>query len=70
MEVYLSDFSQGNIRAFVTQDQARSFLVDIPQYRLSLTLVEEEEEWRCSQSSGIYNPAWINEIVWQIRQII
>lgn len=69
MEVYLSDFSQGNIRAYVTEDKAHNFLVKIPDYHLSLTITEDAGQWKCTRNSGIYNPVWVKEIAYQLLRI-
>ncbi|MHB1178725.1 MAG: hypothetical protein ACYCZO_10385 [Daejeonella sp.] len=66
MEVHLSDFSQGNIKAYVTGDGEHDFLVDIPGYKLHLTLRHTESEWECIRNSGTYNPVWVKEIAYQV----
>lgn len=66
MEVHLSDFSSGNIMASVVKKTADVFQVDIPEYNLHLILSKNNEEWKFVSNTGIYNPAWLKEIVYQI----
>ena len=69
MEVYLSDFSQGSIRANVTEGLDHKFSVDIPDYHLILTVKKIEEVWECTSYTGMYNPVWVQEIAYQISHL-
>jgi len=70
MEVSLSDFSQGNIKAYVTEEIDDEFLVDIPIYHLFLILKRNQDEWECISYTGIYNPVWVKEIGYQITHSV